>query len=35
MDIGVSLDDLDHISEADFLFASRKQQLQRTVTSSV
>ena len=30
MDMGVSLDDLEHIIEADFLFGSRQQQLQRT-----
>jgi DNA excision repair protein ERCC-3 len=30
MDMGVSLDDLEHIIEADFLFGSRQQELQRT-----
>jgi len=30
MDYGISIKDLKHIIEADFLFGSRKQQLQRT-----
>ncbi len=30
MDMGVSLGDLEHIIEADFLFGSRQQELQRT-----
>lgn len=30
MDMGVSIDDLEHIIEADFLFGSRQQELQRT-----
>lgn len=30
MDEGVSIDDLEHIIEADFLFGSRRQELQRT-----
>lgn len=30
MDEGVSIEDLDHIIEADFLFGSQRQQLQRT-----
>jgi DNA excision repair protein ERCC-3 len=30
MDEGVSLDDLEHIVEVDFLFGSRRQELQRT-----
>ncbi|HEX8184359.1 MAG TPA: DEAD/DEAH box helicase family protein [Blastocatellia bacterium] len=30
MDMGVSLDDLEHIIEVDFLFGSRQQEIQRT-----
>ena len=30
MDMGVSLDDLEHIIEADFLYGSRQQEIQRT-----
>lgn len=30
LDMGVSIDDLDHIIEIDFLFGSRNQELQRT-----
>ena len=30
MDLGVSLDDLEYVIEADFLYGSRQQEVQRT-----